>query len=436
MKILIISSADFYSNYGGGQVYVKNIVNQMVVQNIDVCIATPGISMGETPSYKGKKVYTFTDKMLHGNLRVLKKFITNINPTIVHVHGFKEPFSLACNALGITCVVTAHHGGLVCPAGALLNYKDKICNVSASDSNCLPCVLKNTKGGMLSLPFQKVLPFKFRLILGKWLKKLPFIYFITPIGTTTLSIQNKRTEWQQIYINADLLIAPSIAIKEAMIRNGAPLNKIKVIPHGVPLIRINKRVSPKNKQDVQSIKKSFTFFYVGRICHEKGIHIMLKAFNSITLPAELHIIGGTGNSKEESYAKKLQRAYKDNNNIIWHGKVPPEEVNEKISLYDVMIHPTICLEIFGLTIAESLLMKKPVIATNCGGAEMQITHGENGLLVAPNNTEELTNAMQKVIDTPALLNHLKINAGNNVNYITEHVNDLQNEYCILLNNKN
>ena len=36
MKILQIASGDFFSTYGGGQVYVKNIVDEMIRQQYSV----------------------------------------------------------------------------------------------------------------------------------------------------------------------------------------------------------------------------------------------------------------------------------------------------------------------------------------------------------------------------------------------------------------
>ena len=39
-------------------------------------------------------------------------------------------------------------------------------------------------------------------------------------------------------------------------------------------------------------------------------------------------------------------------------------------------------------------MGKPVLATRCGGAEMQIEEGINGWLVEPNNAKELAKQIQ------------------------------------------
>ena len=54
-----------------------------------------------------------------------------------------------------------------------------------------------------------------------------------------------------------------------MIRNGLDEKKIIVIPHGIPL--------PSNASSLSSIgNECVKFFYVGRICYVKGIHVLLQ----------------------------------------------------------------------------------------------------------------------------------------------------------------
>ena len=63
-----------------------------------------------------------------------------------------------------------------------------------------------------------------------------------------------------------------------------------------------------------------------------------------------------------------------------------------------MIHSAIYLEVYGIAIAESLSMGRPVLATKCGGAEMQIKDGVNGWLVEPNSVSEMRNKILYIID--------------------------------------
>ena len=140
------------------------------------------------------------------------------------------------------------------------------------------------------------------------------------------------------------------------------------------------------------------FFYLGRICYVKGLHIMLQAFQRLPPEKyELHIIGGTANKQERHYLKKLQKKGK-NLNLIWHGKVDHAKIPELIQQMHIMIHPTICMEIFGLNIAEALSCGRPVLATCCGGAEMQIQNGVNGWLIPPNNPEAMHQVLKKILE--------------------------------------
>ncbi|MDR0866390.1 MAG: glycosyltransferase family 4 protein [Candidatus Symbiothrix sp.] len=167
------------------------------------------------------------------------------------------------------------------------------------------------------------------------------------------------------------------------------------------------------------------FFYVGRIGYIKGIHLLLEAFAGLDASrCELHIIGDTN----EKYAQHLMKQYKKYPNIIFHGKIQPDEVSEYIRLFDILVHPAIYLEVFGLNIGEALLEKKPVIATRCGGAEMQIEDKKNGLLIEPNNVDELQSAMQWILDHPIEIRRMSDNADKHVISMEEHVHTLVELY--------
>ncbi|GBU08599.1 hypothetical protein AwDysgo_19300 [Bacteroidales bacterium] len=414
MKILIVANGDFFSSYGGGQVYVKNLVDEMIDQGLDIAI----ISFITEPSYKdniAKKQYRNVDLFEVSQLDEVSivEIVKNISPNMFFLHAHKAYFSRIASMLSIPCVITAHHGGITCPVGTLLNHRDEICKVKVSQKGCLKCVLKNIKGGSLIYPIFKKLPLSFRLKLGYILSKLPFIYFVSPIGQASLSIDNKQKEWSEIIKNVDLMIAPSYAIANNMVLNGLNEHKIKVLHHGVPF-----KYHEIEKKTAIVKDGCIRFFYVGRICYVKGIHILLEAFNMLNLEScELHLIG----SIDKKYKKKILHKYKSNSRVFFYGKIEPSKVSEYISSFDVLIHPTICLEAFGLNISEALLESKPVIATRCGGAEMQIRDKENGLLIAPNDVYALAQAMKWMIDNPLEVKRMSINAPKKVVSMRENV---------------
>lgn len=418
MKLLQIASGDFFSTYGGGQVYVKNLVDAMIRQGLDVSVLSfVGKDIAVVKhNYKGVSLWEIGTQ---ANISDIEDLVCTIVPDVIHAHSQKALFASLGERLHIPVIITAHHGGILCPAGTLMNAEDRICQTALSHAHCLKCCLANIRTGRSWYPMMRLLPKKPYVQLGKALQKLPFIPFIAPIGGVALSIENKIQEWQVICDKATAVIAPSNAIADAMCRNGLSRDKVSVIPHGIP------KTTPPDVQAEQSGK--ICFFYLGRICRIKGLHILLEAFSGVTEPdkAELHIIGGAGNKAEQRYMEALQHRFCASN-VVWHGKVSPDKVFDVIQSYDVMVHPTICLEIFGLNISEALTMNKPVLATRCGGAEMQIREGVNGWLVTPNDVVALRNKMNEILDSGITMDVSTLHI--NVISIDEHVKELIQVY--------
>lgn len=428
MRVLIVSSGEFFSDYGGGQVYVRQLVDELVQGGAEVAIATPSTGEGLPKKYGKCPVYGFSPPGSGAVREDIRKLVADARPDVVHAHGAKAAFAETCSSLGVPCIVTAHHGGILCPAGALLNHRGSICDVRASQKACLPCVLKNIRWGIGSWPLLRLVPHAVRLRAGKVLRRLPFLPYATPVGTAALSIAERLDAWGRIRENASLLIAPSAAMAKAMIRNGAMGEKVKLVGHGVTPGRFPDRGSG---QSPDSSDAPLRFFYVGRIAYVKGLHILLRAFSSMEDNAELHIIGGAGNRQEERYMQGLKRTYASDRRIVWHGKIAKDAVDSLISRFDVLVHPTICLEVFGLNIAEAFLCGKPVVATRCGGAEQQVRDGVNGLLVEPGEPGQLASAMRRFsvgeIDKEAMGRAGK----DSVTLMPEHASELLGIYARL-----
>lgn len=389
MRLCVVASGVFFSDYGGGQVYVRNIVDEIAYHS-EITTTVVSFNANLQPSirdYNGIQVHVVNDETSLCNA------LKTIKPDIVHANGEKLLSARLCKELGIPCIVTAHHGGLVCPAGTLLNTDDEICHIPADYNHCLKCYLRHTPTGLFWYPRLSRYTKEKYLHIGQRLRRLPFIPFLSPIGETGLIVDEKLKDWQELCANATCFIAPSDAMAAALKRNGCPETKIAVVPHGIPL--------PEAKSQFPDTREAIRFYYAGRINYVKGIHVLLKAFASVESPnIELHLVGGAGNKAEQRYMKNLQRQYRRDKRIVWHGKLPYEEMIEATKGYHCLIHPAIYLEVFGLNISEALAQHKYVIATRCGGAEMQI-HGEKeGMLVAPNNTTALKEAIEKYIYTP------------------------------------
>lgn len=418
---LLVSSGDFFGTYGGGQVYVRNLADEYIRQGERFAIISCSIAFTRQPekrNYKGIAVFQVHPQ---GAITPLLKAL---HPNVVHINGEKPLFARLCKELGIRSIVTAHHGGILCPQGAMLNTRDEICHVKANYTDCLHCYLRNIPTGLFWYPLLKHYEQNHYCRIGARLRKRKFVPFLSPIGEAGLSVTEKLNAWQQLREEADTFIAPSYAMAEALTRNGLPKAKVVVIPHGIPL--------PQEKANNSVPIHPIQFYYAGRISRVKGIHVLLEAFHRASchwralsfdnqLP-NLHLIGGTSTKSERLYMRHLQRKYHKDDNIVWHGKFPANQVFNKTRRYDVMLHPAIFLEAFGMNIAEALSLGHWVIATRCGGAEMQIQEGSNGSLVTPNDIVAFQTAIEDY------LQHPKQPVSVSVTSITTHAHTLTNLY--------
>ncbi|WP_339279635.1 glycosyltransferase family 4 protein [Paenibacillus sp. FSL W8-1187] len=101
--------------------------------------------------------------------------------------------------------------------------------------------------------------------------------------------------------------------------------------------------------------------YFGQVERNKGVDILINAFNGIGHEAELNVFG-TGNDYEEMRSKNLHH-----NNIVFHGKICSEQVDNEMFKSDLIIVPSRWEEPFGRVVIEAYNNGTPVIASNKGG---------------------------------------------------------------------
>ena len=439
LKIMVLASGDYFSAYGGGQVYVKNLVaavkrkghavsvmsvstmprSEATVQEVSDAHGTPVWEV------KVPQAHAITDhpvelqrELLAGLTEVLRR----IGPDVVHANGWKSAAAKVCQDLGIPCVITAHHGGIVCPNGTLMNRMDAVCTLPTSMENCLACALHFVPGGDLWSPVVRRLPETAALSLGRMLKGRRNIPYVSPAFQVPLGIQHKLRIIEVLRSMPSRVVAPSRAIGSALVRNGLPQEKVLTIPHGItPLER--KPLTPGLPQ------RPLRLGYIGRLAYVKGLHVLLQALQGVPTvdQYELHIYGEAANRSERRYAARL-KTMAAKLPVIWHGKIPHEDVQRAYHHVDVMLLPSICLEVFGLTLVEALSAGRPVIATRCGGPEDIVTDGVNGLLVAPNDALALRVAIRRLIKNPTFVEEMANRVGT-VQTLDAHADALINLYA-------
>jgi Glycosyltransferase len=148
-------------------------------------------------------------------------------------------------------------------------------------------------------------------------------------------------------------------------------------------------------------KENFILITVTRISateQYKGHEKVIESINRIIkqFPELRYIIAGKYDLSEKERLEKVINHYNLNNKIFFTGFIPDDELPGYYNSSDLFIMPSKG-EGFGIVFIEAMNYGLPVIAGNKDGATDALCNGKLGLLVDPENVEEISAAITKVI---------------------------------------
>ncbi|ACR79741.1 MULTISPECIES: glycosyltransferase family 4 protein [Kosmotoga] len=168
--------------------------------------------------------------------------------------------------------------------------------------------------------------------------------------------------------------------------------KSYIIPGGVDIEKFSlPSMRKKDFDEKYNLKGKKIVLFVGRLVKEKGVQVLIQAAKKHLGKDVVVVISGNGN-----YENTLKKMASDSENI----RFLPYLGKKIIDFYihsDVVCVPSVWPEALGLVILEAMAAKTPVVASNIGGIPSVIRNGENGILVNPNNPEELANAINDIL---------------------------------------
>ena len=196
------------------------------------------------------------------------------------------------------------------------------------------------------------------------------------------------------------IIAVSRFIKNKLISQGFPEEKIRVIHYGIDVTKIH----PKKRNHDQRIK---VILFIGRFVPKKGVLYLLQAFRfvSATFPnAKLVLIGdGPERKRLESWAL----ANLPTHTYSFLGAQNHEKVIQWLSEADLLVAPSVTDETGdteGLpnTILEGMAAGLPIVSTYHAGIPEAVIDGETGFLCHERNVDELAHYMGLLLEDPTL----------------------------------
>lgn len=151
--------------------------------------------------------------------------------------------------------------------------------------------------------------------------------------------------------------------------------------------------------------------FCGRLLYMKGVDTLISAAKEVLKNHDVHFVfAGSGRIK--------QTLPKEDFSLI--GYIKPDEMPFLYQKADVFVLPSF-VESFPYTLLEAMSSGLPVITTKVGGIPELVEHNKTGLLVEPNNVNQLIIAIEYLILNPAKRERIGRNAREHIlsNYTIE-----------------
>ncbi|MBK8982235.1 MAG: glycosyltransferase family 4 protein [Ignavibacteria bacterium] len=204
----------------------------------------------------------------------------------------------------------------------------------------------------------------------------------------------KHSGFLKVFEKADKVVVHSSLNMEQLIAERFSIPEIKVIYLGQ-----NFEVSETEKKINRKIINLICVSHLTE--RRKNIDTLIRAFSLLDKNKFNLTIAGDGTLMKEY--KELAKELKVSDRIKFTGSLSQEEIGTELENSDIFILPSFP-EAFGIVLTEALAKGLPVISCKGnGGAEELQSLGYPGILVKPNDTNELSEAIKKLFSDTELM---------------------------------
>ena len=208
---------------------------------------------------------------------------------------------------------------------------------------------------------------------------------------------------------------------------------IHIIPTGIEIDRFYKEKLKKSQiSDLKRIlsiqNEDFVILFVGRLGKEKSVDVLIDGQKEIIKRYKNVKLMIVGDGPDMEYFKKMVSNYKLENNVIFTGKVPYDDIPIYYGVADVFATAS-QTETQGLTVIEAMAASLPVLAIDDDSFRLTVVNDLNGYLFK--DLKEYIKHVYYLIENPKEYSKIKKQARvsadvHSSKYFAERVLDVYN----------
>ena len=283
--------------------------------------------------------------------RKIAALADEVKPDVAHFHNIHAHLTASIVAplreRGVPIVWTLHDYRLICPNTSLLS-RGEICE------RCIPnrfyqAVLQRCKKGSLGASCVAML--------------------------TTLYDRLER-----LPSRIDRFIAPSEFLKSKLLEGRFDPARIECVPNFADLAGF------------AGLPEKDYFCYVGRLSHEKGIDVLVRAAASLDTGRLLVVGDGPEGDRLKALARELGTG-----RVGFAGYRSGEELRRILAESQFVVLPSRWYENFPYAVMEAFASSKAVVASRIGGIPEMVDDGVNGLLFPAGDVGALAERLRRML---------------------------------------
>jgi len=187
-----------------------------------------------------------------------------------------------------------------------------------------------------------------------------------------LKTHRSRQTWNR---QIDAYIAISGFVRDKYLHAGFPADKITAKPNFVD-----------SDPGERSSSGNYALF-LGRLSPEKGLSMLLEAWERLPSPVPL-VIAGDGPMRQRL---ETEVARKDLQGVRFAGRMKREDAYDAMKKAAFLVVPSVWNEPFGMVVAEAFACGTPVLGAFAGSIQEMIDDQVTGLHFAPGDPDALAN---------------------------------------------
>jgi glycosyltransferase involved in cell wall biosynthesis len=234
-------------------------------------------------------------------------------------------------------------------------------------------------------------------------RKMDIVRIATAHGYTPTELKLRLYEWldRKVLKYFTQILCVSESIQSDLAQHRIPVSRLQLVPNAVDSVQL----STDHEQYKATVYRqwgiaadTFLLGTVARLSPEKGVDSLIKAFaqvqSELNCKAKLLIIG---DGPERHQLQMLVNRLSLDDKVVFCGF--QSEIEPYYHAIDLYILASIT-EGLPISLLEAMAIGRPVIATAVGGVPNLVINHQTGLLVPPNNTSGLAEAIRWAISHP------------------------------------